>query len=95
MKNKKNNSYTNSSTVFIQLLALAVIVMIFVMFIAKQTQRVAVVPSPTPINDVQGANFTKQGSSDEITEIEADLKATDFTKLDSGISDIDSDLSAE
>lgn len=94
MKNKKTNSYTNSSTVFIQLLALAVIVMIFVMFIAQQgSRRASVAPSPAPLTDVQGTNFSKQGASDEITEIEADLKATDFSKLDTGLSDIDADLS--
>lgn len=50
------------------------------------------IASPTPSPDAATAQLQEQGSSDELTEIEADLEATSFTDLDAELGDIEREL---
>ncbi len=53
-------------------------------------------PTPTPIEetDEQTSALENQGTSDEITDIEDDLEATNLSDLDQELEDIDSELSS-
>lgn len=51
-------------------------------------------PSPTAEIDTTTSTLEKQGTSDEISDIEADLNTTDLTNIDKELTDIDSELSS-
>lgn len=65
----------------------------------RQAARVTVTPTPTPtpVEEVDEATkqLEEQGTSDEITDIEVDLNATDLTELDKELTDIENELSIE
>lgn len=54
-----------------------------------------VAPTPTPSEEVDEGTkkLEEQGTSDEITDIETDLNATDLTEIDKELTDIENELS--
>jgi len=60
-----------------------------VYFLQKREQNVA----PQDQNaEQQTEQIVSQNDSDEITDIEADLNATNFSEIDAGISDLDTSI---
>jgi len=60
-----------------------------VYFLQKREQNVA----PQDQNaEQQTEQIVSQSDSDEITDIEADLNATNFSEIDAGISDLDTSI---
>jgi uncharacterized protein HemX len=52
-------------------------------------------PTPTETVDQTTQELKEQGKSDEIDEIEADLKSTNLTNLDQELEDIEKELTSE
>lgn len=50
------------------------------------------IPTPVVEVDTTTAALEQQGTSDEISAIEADLEATDFTEIDKELEDIEAEL---
>ncbi|HUV42962.1 MAG TPA: hypothetical protein VMY36_03640 [Patescibacteria group bacterium] len=58
----------------------------------KKTPQVS--PTPSPATESETASLEKQGTSDEISEIEADLSKTDLSDLDKELTDIEEELTS-
>lgn len=86
----KNNISSQDS---LMLMAAAVALMAIVFsFMFSNTGKPSK-PTPKPITDEQGIKFLNQGTSDEIDDIEKDIKATDYSKLDLELPKIEQELS--
>ena len=65
---------------------------IFNLDLFKKTPQVT--PPPSPATESETASLEEQGTSDEMTEIEADLRKTDLTDLDKELTDIEEELTS-
>ncbi len=65
---------------------------IFNLDLFKKTPQVT--PTSSPATESETASLEEQGTSDETTEIEADLRKTDLTDLDKELTDIEEELTS-
>jgi len=84
--------------VMLALVALIVVGSLWVMnkglIIPKPSPSPTPTPSPSAEIDEDTTALEEQGTSDEISDIEADLNATDLSDIDKELTDIDSELSS-
>lgn len=81
----------NNKTMII-VLGAAVLVVVGILFASREG--VSPIPSTTEVQDSTLSDIQKQGTSDEIPDIEKDLEATDFTFIDSDLGSIETELDA-
>jgi len=63
----------------------------------EQASEVAVVPTPTPREEADGltTQYEQQADSDEIDSIDSDLQSTSFNGVDTELTQIDQEFSAQ
>lgn len=95
---EKGNIFTRFWFIFIALAIVALLIVGGLWFtnqglLTKPTPSPTPIPSPSSSVDETTSNLEKQGTSDELAEIEKDLEATDLSNLDKGLTDIENELS--
>ncbi len=82
--------------VMLVLVALIVVGSLWVMNKGLITPKPSPAPTPSPSAEIDEdtAVLEEQGTSDEISDIEADLNATDLFDIDKELTDIDRELSS-
>lgn len=81
------------------ILALVVVIVVGALWVTNKGLLIpqpSPTPTPTPAAEVDEgtAALEEQGTSDEVSEIEADLNATDLSDIDKELTDIENELTS-
>lgn len=94
----KPNFFQRFWFVFV-ILAVVLILLVGILWITNQrlmVPKAPPTPTPTPVVEIDTttAALEQQGTSDEITAIEADLETTDLSDIDKELTDIEAELTS-